>query len=116
MARLKLAHPAWGPRKIANSIFARGGQAASKSGFKRVLERSGLTQVGRRGKASEAGRLCNGKKAQVANEIWTEDFKGWWWMGRSRREPLTVRDEYSRYLLELRALENARTQTVQRSF
>src|SRR5207247_9659850 len=30
--------------------------------------------------------------------------------------PLTVRDEYSRYVLELRAMEDARTETVQRSF
>ena len=37
-------------------------------------------------------------------------------MGLERCEPLTVRDEYSRYLLELRALENARSETVQKSF
>src|SRR5207302_4350367 len=33
-----------------------------------------------------------------------------------RCEPLTVRDEYSRYLLEVRALEDARTETVRQSF
>jgi putative transposase len=42
-------------------------------------------------------------------ELWTVDFKGWWWNGAQRCEPLTVRDEHSRYLLELRAL------TVQRA-
>ena len=40
--------------------------------------------------------------------MWTVDFKGWWYNGLERCEPLTVRDEYSRYLLELRALDNAR--------
>jgi len=44
------------------------------------------------------------------------DFKGWWWRGHYRCEPLTVRDEYSRYLLELRAVPDARTETLQRSF
>ena len=31
-------------------------------------------------------------------------------------EPLTVRDEFSRYLLELRQVPNAHSQTVQKSF
>jgi len=42
------------------------------------------------------------------------DFKGWWWTGHYRCEPLTVRDEYSPYLLELRAVPDARAKTVQR--
>lgn len=44
------------------------------------------------------------------------DFKGWWHDREGRCEPLTVRDEYSRYVLELRALPNARTATVQACF
>jgi transposase InsO family protein len=50
------------------------------------------------------------------NEIWTVDFKGWWHGTEGRCEPLTVRDEFSRYLLELRRVPNARSQTVQQSF
>jgi hypothetical protein len=45
------------------------------------------------------------------------DFKGWWYDGTGRRcEPLTVRDEYSRYVLELRAMKDARSVTVRRVF
>ena len=33
-----------------------------------------------------------------------------------RCEPLTVRDEFSRYVLELRTLENARYETVRAAF
>ena len=44
------------------------------------------------------------------------DFKGWWRSGGKRCEPLTVRDEHSRYLLELRAMEDARSETVRESF
>jgi putative transposase len=116
MVRLKVAHPAWGPRKIRELYIRQKGQAASESSFKRVLERSGLTQKRRRRQVSESGRLWSGKKATAANEIWTVDFKGWWWRGQERCEPLTVRDEYSRYLLELRAMEDARAETVRRSF
>src|SRR6266567_980692 len=50
------------------------------------------------------------------NEVWTVDFKGWWRNGDKRCEPLTVRDEYSRYLLEVRAVEDGRSETVRKSF
>ena len=79
-----------------------------------MLERSGLTQKRKVRLATQSGRLCSGIKAQEPNQVWTVDFKGWWYNGLGRCEPLTVRDEYSRYLLELRALENARSQTVQK--
>jgi transposase InsO family protein len=113
---LKLAHPNWGPRKIRELYQRRHGRAASESSFKRVLERSGLTQKRKVRLASQSGRLCSGRQAQEPNQVWTVDFKGWWYNGSQRCEPLTVPDEYSRYLLELRALENARSETVQKSF
>src|ERR1700704_144138 len=69
-----------------------------------------------RRRAPEAGRLSNGREAAVLNEVWTVDFKGWWRNGDKRCEPLTVRDEYSRYLLEVRAVEDARSETVRKSF
>jgi transposase InsO family protein len=115
--RLKQAHPSWGPRKIRELYYRQHGRVASESSFKRVLERSGLTEKRKkRRSASQSGRLSSGRKAQEPNEVWTVDFKGWWHKGTQRCEPLTVRDEYSRYLLELRALESACTTTVQRSF
>jgi putative transposase len=43
------------------------------------------------------------------------DFKGWWRSQGQRCEPLTVRDEHSRYVLEVRALENGRSETVRKS-
>ena len=113
---LKLAHPHWGPRKIRELYLRQQGKAASESSFKRVLERSGLTQKRRVRPASQSGRLCSGRTAQEPNQVWTVDFKGWWYSGLGRCEPLTVRDEHSRYLLELRALENARSATVQQHF
>jgi transposase InsO family protein len=115
--RLKQAHTSWGPRKIRELYYRQHGRAASESSFKRVLERSGLTEKRKkRRSASQSGRLCSGRKAQEPNEIWTVDFKGWWHNATQRCEPLTVRDEYSRYLLDLRALESASTATVQRNF
>ena len=116
IVRLKLAHAAWGPRKIRELYLRRHGEVASESTFKRVLERTGLTQKRRRRRAPEAGRLSNGREAAALNQVWTVDFKGWWRNGDKRCEPLTVRDEYSRYLLEVRAVEDARSETVRKSF
>ena len=116
IVRLKLAHWSWGPRKIRELYLRRHGEVASESTFKRVLERAGLTQKRRRARATEAGRLCKGRRASAPNEVWTVDFKGWWRNGDKRCEPLTVRDEHSRYVLEVRAVEDARSETVRKSF
>ena len=118
MVRLKAAHRHWGPRKIRELYLRRHGQAASESSFKRVLERAGLTEPRRRRqRATAAGRLWSERRGQAPNEVWTVDFKGWWYDGQGQRcEPLTVRDEHSRYLLELRRLADSRTETVRHCF
>src|SRR5580700_11269762 len=118
MVKLKLVHRHWGPRKIRTLYHRRHGQAPSESSFKRVLEQVGLTQPRRvREGPLEGGRLSSGRRGQAPNEVWTVDFKGWWRLGGHRRcEPLTVRDEFSRYVLELRAMDNARSQTVREAF
>src|ERR1700675_4798701 len=118
MVRLKLAHTYWGPRKIRTLYHRCHGQAPSESSFKRILEQAGLTQPRRvREGPKEGGRLSSGRQGQSPNEVWTVDFKGWWTWGEGGRcEPLTIRDEFSRYVLELRAMDNARTQSVRKAF
>ena len=116
--RLKLAHRYWGPRKLRELHLRQHGQAASESSFKRVLERAGLTEKRRRRQAAQtAGRLWSERRGQAPNEVWTVDFKGWWYDRQGRRcEPLTVRDEHSRYVLELRRMPDARAVTVRQCF
>ena len=118
IVRLKEAHRHWGPRKLRELYLRLHGEAASESTFKRVLEQAGLTERRRRRRrATEGGRLHSGRRAQAPNEVWTVDFKGWWYDGAGQRcEPLTVRDEHTRYILQLRARENARTLTVRKVF
>lgn len=116
---LKHLRPAWGPKKI-RAIYARihkGQEVPSESSFKRVLERTGLVEKRRIRRRECAGRLFEGRRAKKPNEIWTVDFKGWWYGVAGRRcEPLTVRDEFSRYVLEVRSLPDARTETVRECF
>lgn len=118
MVRLKQLHRYWGPRKIRVLYLRMHGTAASESSFKRMLARAGLTEPRRhRRRAVAAGGLRTERRGQAPNEVWTVDFKGWWYdQARQRCEPLTVRDEYSRYVLELRRLPNSRTETVRLCF
>src|SRR6201998_1227085 len=118
MVKLKLVHRHWGPRKIRTLYHRRHGQAPSESSFKRILEQVGLTQPRRvREGPKEGGRLSSGRQGQSPNEVWTVDFKGWWGWGEGGRcEPLTIGDEFSRYVLELRAMDNGRTQSVREAF
>lgn len=116
IVRLKERRRDWGPRKLRDLYMRAHGQAPSESSFKRVLERAGLVERRRLRKRQEAGRLFSGRRAKEPNEVWTVDFKGWWYTAGGRCEPLTVRDEASRYVLELRRLANARTETVRVCF
>ena len=118
IVRLKSAHPHWGPRKI-QELYRRkhGGELPSESSFKRVLERAGLVKKRVMRQRGQGGRLEAPAKTEEPNALWTVDFKGWWRGGSGRRvEPLTVRDAYSRFVLEMHAVENAKTQTVGRRF
>ncbi len=117
IVRLKQRHRHWGPRKL-RAVYERLHEAVpSESSFKRVLERAGLVEPRRLRRRQESGRLCSGRKATGPNEVWTVDFKGWWHTRTGGRcEPLTVRDEFSRYVLELRAMADARTESVRVCF
>lgn len=115
---LKQKHPTWGARKI-RELYARkhAGEAPSESSVKRVFMRAGLVEKRRVRSRERSGRLHSGRRATTPNEVWTVDLKGWWRGVEGRRcEPLTVRDEFSRYVLELRGLDNARYETVRAAF
>ncbi len=117
MVRLRQLHPSWGARKLRKVYERTHAEVPSESSFKRVMERAGLVLPRRVRSRQEAGRLFTDRRAQAPNEVWTVDFKGWWRVANGCRcEPLTVRDEFSRYVLEVRAVANARTQTVRSCF
>ena len=117
IVRLKQKHRYWGARKLRNIYERVHAEVPSESSFKRVLERAGMVEHRQLRSRQMAGRLFSERKAKAPNEVWTVDFKGWWYGAGGRRcEPLTVRDEFSRYVLEVRAVANARTETVRECF
>lgn len=119
IVRIKNGHDKWGPLKV-REVYARiypGLELPSESSFKRVLEKAGLVKKRRRKPSDTCGRIENRIVPQAPNELWTVDFKGWWHTNdRQRCEPLTVRDEFSRFILCVSALDDAKTETVRREF
>jgi putative transposase len=115
IVKLRMAHPTWGARKLRAVLERTVAKESlpSESSFKRVLDKAGLVQRRRRLAAGQSGRLQTPTRAERPNQVWTIDFKGWWYTrNRTRFEPLTIRDDFSRYVLCARALEDARSETV----
>lgn len=108
------AHPHWGPRKILTVLAARHPglalPAASTAGA--LFTRHGLTETRPRRRRHEhpgASTLV----AESPNALWSADFKGQF----PTRDgmycyPLTVTDNFSRYLLGCRALPSVRQEGV----
>jgi transposase InsO family protein len=114
IVQTKLSHQSWGPKKVLDYLRERKSEvdwpADSTAG--EILKRAGLVKrrVHRRHVApySEPFREC-----QAPNQIWSADFKGDFLLGNSRRcYPLTVSDNFARYVLLCRGLEHPSYQAV----
>jgi putative transposase len=99
-------HPTWGPKKLQAWLAGREPSvkwpAASTIG--EILRRQGLCVPRRRSRKtvvySEPFVGCDGP-----NAVWSADFKGWFVTGDGTRcDPLTISDNYSRYLLRCQAI------------
>ena len=117
IVRLKMAHPAWGPRKLCELYRRAYDRLLSISSCHRVLKKSGLVQAKRRRVRRERALVLGATRALAPNDVWTVDYKGWWRLHNGERcEPLTVRDAFSRYILCAQVLEDTRTATVKAEF
>lgn len=118
VVRIKQAHRFWGPKKV-HDLYGRtcGRGGVSLSTVKRILRKAGLVERRKVRAASACGGIANRVEAQAPNDLWTVDFKGWWYSSDQRRvEPLTVQDAYSRYVLCVEIVADAKTETIQKSF
>ena len=101
LVAIRNAHPRWGARKLIWALERSGAKSIpSERTVNRILERCGLI-VKRRlhPKPSFASAKPN-VLADAPNMLWTSDYKGWWRTGDLKRcEPLTVRDQFSRFVL-----------------
>jgi transposase InsO family protein len=97
------ARPRLGPRKLEVVLRRRfGEQTPSARTIARILKRANRVRARRRDRAPNVVHRAPEVQAKHANDVWTVDFKGWWkTLDGERCEPLTVRDAYSRYVLEV---------------
>jgi len=114
--QIKQAHPNWGARKI-QKIFEKSyplDDVPSESSIKRILDKAGLvkkTRVSRVNPSQDS--LRQGIQPEKSNDVWTIDFKGWWYSTDNLRcLPLTIRDEKSRFILDIRLMKNQSAQAV----
>ena len=114
ISETKLYRQSWGPRKVLDYLRENGPEldwpADSTAG--EILKRAGLVKPRVRRQHvspySEPFGACQGP-----NQIWSADFKGDFVLGNRRRcYPLTLSDNFSRFLLVSRALEHPSYQAV----
>lgn len=117
LIKFKMAHTKWGSKKIVELYERQYGKAPSRSSVHRVLEKAGLIRKRRRRLVKPNQRLINRLESRFPNDVWTVDFKGWWITREGQRcEPLTVRDDFSRYILTAVPMQNSRTESVKSEF
>jgi len=117
--RIKKARIKWGPEKIRRVYMKNhpDEEVPSESTFKRILEKAGYVQKRKKRKRCITNRITNRIEAKSPNDIWTVDFKGWWFSrDKEKCEPLTVRDQYSRFILSIKALPQGNTTHVKSEF
>ncbi len=119
LIRLRTAHPAWGPKKLA-VLYKKAypqDSAPSESSIYRVLGKAGLIKRKRvRTAKADASRLRNQIQASQPNDVWTVDFKGYWYSNGEQCLPLTVRDLSSKYILTIRLMQSASADAVRAVF
>lgn len=117
--RIKNAHKNWGGKKI-RELYGNNHpyeKIPSVSTFNRILDKAGLVKHRKRRHRKDIERIHNMIKAENTNDIWTVDFKGWWYTPDSEKcEPLTVRDHYSKYIFSIKLLNSCKTSDVKEEF
>ena len=82
-----------------------------------MLGKAGLIQKRRvRNADTSASRLRKRIEANEPNDVWTVDFKGWWISHGERCIPLIVRDLKSKYILDIRLMQNTSAKAVKAVF
>jgi transposase InsO family protein len=102
-------HPSWGAPKIRARLErdAGGRLVPAESTIGEILKRNGLTTRRKRRKRSRGGELPLAV-ADGPNRVWCADYKGWFRTADGQRiDPLTMSDQYSRYLFRCQAVRAA---------
>lgn len=108
---LRGRHPSWGAPKIRARLEREQAPVAlpAESTIGAILKRNGLT-VARKRRARSRPSSEPLVHAAAANQVWSADFKGWFrTQDGTRIDPLTISDNYSRYLFRCQSVAAADT-------
>ena len=117
--KLKGKKKNWGARKIRELYSGKypNRRLPAVSTFDRIFKKAGLTTPRKRNRKCTGVRIENRVEADHPNHVWTVDFKGWWYsVSKERVNPLTIRDDYSKYILDIKAVEKGDIVNVQQVF
>ena len=107
---LRKQHPAWGGRKLNARLKAVGKeQVPSPSTITAILKRNECITE----EESRKRRAYKRFEKERPNEMWQMDFKGYFKIKGQECHPLTILDDYSRYLVGLKACQNQQRETVE---
>jgi transposase InsO family protein len=119
LIRIKNLHKTWGATKILK-IYQNnhpGEYAPARSTVENILLRAGFVEQKKRKRKKTTNRIQVKVIPDRPNQVWTVDFKGWWYTKHKEKcEPLTVRDEYSKFILSIKVLDKGDTPHVKQAF
>jgi transposase InsO family protein len=117
--KIKRKKMSWGSPKI-HKIYCDSHpeeEYISRATVDRILKKAGLVEKRKRRRKVQPERLQIRVKPEQPNDVWTVDFKGWWYTTKKEKcEPLTVRDEFSKYILSIKILEKGNISSVKQEF
>src|ERR1700744_1027069 len=108
----------WGPRKLRVKLREAHPEILwpAESTIGEVLKRAGLTQR-RKLRVRTPPYAAPFAAVDQANQTWCADFKGWFRTAAgSRCDPLTITDNFSRYLLRCQIVDRTRYEDVKKVF
>jgi putative transposase len=103
-------HPTWGAKKIAVILERKHGleRVPARSTIGEILKRNGLIEARRRRPGAFSVARGDLQQAERSNQVWACDYKGWFTLGNGERcDPLTLSDQFSRYVIRLEAVAQA---------
>lgn len=115
---LKQKFPHMGPKKLRALLLKqqRDGCVPAASTIGGILERVGLVEKTPSRPARQRHPSSDLRPVEAPNDTWCIDFKGDFTMGDGQTcYPLTLTDQFSRYLLEVRAFPATRTDLTWRA-
>lgn len=115
----RTAHPSWGATKIHKILKRELNRETvpSRRTIHRILQQCNLvtTRVYHSRRKAPVNRVV--LRAEYSNHVWTVDFKGWWRTKDGRKVyPLTIRDEFSKFVLAVVCLPKPSLDLVKEVF